>query len=319
MGGAAKAHGKGPGYRRDEEGQPQSREEFAVVVQSVISDCLWPHGLQHARLSHPSLYFAQTHVRWVSEAIQSSYPLSPSSLPALNLSQHHGLFQWVSSMHQVAKVLEFQHQSFQWIFRVDFLEDWLVWSPCCLRDSQESSLAPQFESINSSVLSLLYGSTLTSLCDPVDGSTPGFPVFHCLLEFAQIHVHWVSDATSTSPLISGCHLILCHPLLLPSVFPSIKEERSLPVSASFPIGQWKSDSHCPVASYAPRSCFLILIFTSFCGSLWSLSGLLYLKSPTPPPPIITDDAPLTLGSGWFLLPCLLFISSISCEEVFLLQ
>ena len=153
MGGAAKAHGKGPGYRRDEEGQPQSREEFAVVVQSVISDCLWPHGLQHARLSRPSLYFAQTHVRWVSEAIQSSHPLSPSSLPALNLSQHHGLFQWVSSMHQVAKVLEFQHQSFQWIFSVDFLEDWLVWSPCCPRDSQESSLAPQFESIDSLALS----------------------------------------------------------------------------------------------------------------------------------------------------------------------
>ena len=55
--------------------------------------------------------------------------------------------------------------SVQWIFRVDFLYDWLVWSPCCSRDSQESSLAPQFESINSSALSLLFGPTLLSVHD----------------------------------------------------------------------------------------------------------------------------------------------------------
>ena len=65
----------------------------------------------------------QTHVHWVGDAIQPSYPLSSPSPPALNLSQHQGLFQWISSSHQVAKVLELQlqHQSFQWIFRVDFL------------------------------------------------------------------------------------------------------------------------------------------------------------------------------------------------------
>ena len=58
----------------------------------------------------------QTHVHWVSDAIQPSYPLSSPSPPALNLSQHQGLFRWVSSLHQVAKVLEsqLQHQSFQW-------------------------------------------------------------------------------------------------------------------------------------------------------------------------------------------------------------
>ena len=69
------------------------------------------------------LEFAQTHVHWVSDAIQPSHPLLPSSPPALNLSQHQGLFQWVSSLHQIAKILELQiqHQSFQWIFRVDFL------------------------------------------------------------------------------------------------------------------------------------------------------------------------------------------------------
>ena len=66
--------------------------------------------------------FTQTHVHRVGDAIQPSHPLSSPSPPALNLSQHQGLFRWVSSSHQVAKVLELQlqHQSFQWIFRTDF-------------------------------------------------------------------------------------------------------------------------------------------------------------------------------------------------------
>ena len=70
---------------------------------------------------HHLLEFAQTHVHWVSDAIQPAHPLPPATLPALNLSQHQGLFQWVSSSHQVAKVLEIQHQSFQWRFRAAFL------------------------------------------------------------------------------------------------------------------------------------------------------------------------------------------------------
>ena len=67
-------------------------------------------------------------IHWVGDAIQSTYPLLSPSPPAFNLSQHQGLFQWVSSSHQVAKVLEFQlqHKSFQWIFRTDFFRmDWL--------------------------------------------------------------------------------------------------------------------------------------------------------------------------------------------------
>ena len=68
--------------------------------------------------------FAQIHVRWVDDAIQPSHPLSPPS-PVLSLSQHQDLFQWVSSLHQVPKVLQLQPQSFQWIFRVDFFRiDW---------------------------------------------------------------------------------------------------------------------------------------------------------------------------------------------------
>ena len=70
---------------------------------------------------HHFLDFAQIHVHWVGDAIQPSHPLSSCS-PAFNLSQRQGLFQWVSSSHQIAKVLELQlqHQSFQWIFKVDF-------------------------------------------------------------------------------------------------------------------------------------------------------------------------------------------------------
>ena len=67
----------------------------------------------------------------------------------------------------MAKVLEFQlqYQSFQWIFRVDFLSDWLVWTPCCPRASQESSPALQFERISSLALSLIYRPTLTCIHD----------------------------------------------------------------------------------------------------------------------------------------------------------
>ena len=89
--------------------------------------------------------FAQMHIHWVHDTIQPSHPLSLPSASALNLSQNQALFQLVGSSLQVARVLELQlqHQFFQWILRVNFLEDWLVWSLCCLRDSQASSQAPQ--------------------------------------------------------------------------------------------------------------------------------------------------------------------------------
>ena len=93
--------------------------------------------------------------QWCHKTISSYVDLSPSSL---NLSYHQGLFQWVSSLHQVAKVMELQlqHQTYQWIFSVDFLQAWLVLSPCCPRDSEESSFSRkiQFKSISSSALSL---------------------------------------------------------------------------------------------------------------------------------------------------------------------
>ena len=87
-------------------------------------DCSTPGFPVH----HQLLEFSQTHVHWVGDAIQPSYPLSSPSPPAFNLSQHQDLFQWVSSSHQVAKGLELQlqNQSFQWIFRlISFRMNWL--------------------------------------------------------------------------------------------------------------------------------------------------------------------------------------------------
>ena len=84
-----------------------------------MSNSLWPHGLQHTVFPCPS---PSTELH---DAIQSSHPLLSPSPPAFNFPQHQGLFQWVSSSHQMAKVLELQQQSFQWIFRIDFLySDW---------------------------------------------------------------------------------------------------------------------------------------------------------------------------------------------------
>ena len=124
-------------------------------------DCSMPGFPVH----HPLMELTQTHVHWVDDAIQPSHLLSSPYPPMFNLSQHQDLFKWVSSSHQVAKVLEFQlkQQSFQWIFKNDFLWDGLVGSPCSPRDSQESSPTPQFKRINSSALSFLYGPTVTSI------------------------------------------------------------------------------------------------------------------------------------------------------------
>ena len=98
---------------------------FSLVQfsRSVTSDSAipWPAALQASLSINQLLELAQTHVHPDGDAIQPPHPLSSPS-PAFNLSQHQGLFQWVSSSHQVAKVLEFQlqHQSFQWVFRIVF-------------------------------------------------------------------------------------------------------------------------------------------------------------------------------------------------------
>ena len=143
-------------------------DQFSSVAQLCSTlcdpmDCSMPGLPVHNQL----LELAQTHVHRVGDAIQPSHPLLSPSPPAFNLSQHQSICNWVSSSHHVAKVLAFQlqHQSFQWIFKTDFLYDGLVWSPCCPRDSQGSSSTPQFTTINSLVLSFLSSPTLTSIHD----------------------------------------------------------------------------------------------------------------------------------------------------------
>ena len=112
---------------------------------------------------HYLLEFFQTHVYWVSDATQTSHPLWSPSL-SFNLSQHQDLFQRVGFSHQVDKVLKLQHQSFQWIFRlIAFRID--CFDLLTVQGSLESPPTPQFKSINSSVLSLLYAPTLTSIHD----------------------------------------------------------------------------------------------------------------------------------------------------------
>ena len=108
--------------------------------------------------------FAQTHIRWVGDAIQPPHPLSPPSLPALNLSQQ-SLFQlsWLfasdgRSIGASASVLPMNIQGWSPLGLT-------VWSPCSPRDSHESSPTPQFKSINSLVLSLLFGPPLISIHD----------------------------------------------------------------------------------------------------------------------------------------------------------
>ena len=138
---------------------------FSSVTQSCLTLCD-PWTTACLPVDHQLPESTQTLLHWVWDANQPSPPLSSPSPPAFNLSQHQGLFKWVRSSHQVAKVLEFQlqHQSFQWTPRTDVLEDGLVGSPCSPRDSQVFS-TPQFKSISSSVFSFLYSPTLTSIHD----------------------------------------------------------------------------------------------------------------------------------------------------------
>ena len=98
--------------------------QFSSVVQSWLTlcdpmECSTPGLPVHHQLPE----FTQTHVHWVSNAIQTSHPLLSPSLPTFSVSQHQNLFKWVSSSHQVVEILEFQlqYQSFQWTLRTDIL------------------------------------------------------------------------------------------------------------------------------------------------------------------------------------------------------
>ena len=121
--------------------------------------CLLVNQLTSSTIFHKLLKFMSTELVMLSNHLT----LLPPSPFAFSLSRHQGLFQWVGSSHQVAKVVDLQFH-LSWTFRVNFLEDWLIWSPCNPWGSQESSPAPQFKSLSCSALSFLYG--------------PNFPPIH---------------------------------------------------------------------------------------------------------------------------------------------
>ena len=133
-----------------------------------MSNSLWPQGLQHARLACPSLSPGVCSnscplSQWCHPTISSS--VTPYSCP--QSSQHQGIFQWVSSVHQVAKYWSFSFSispSNECSELISFRIDWFDFLACS-RDSRESSPAPQFESISSSALSFLYCPALASVHD----------------------------------------------------------------------------------------------------------------------------------------------------------
>ena len=124
-----------------------------------MSNSLWPHGL-HARLSCPSTTPGPCSnscplsqwCHWITSSSVIPFFFLLSIFPSIRVFSKESI-----PFHQLTKVLELQlqHQSFQWIFRTDLFYNWLVWSPCCPRDSQGSSPTPQFKGINSLVLIFL--------------------------------------------------------------------------------------------------------------------------------------------------------------------
>ena len=132
-----------------------------------MSDSLWPHRMQHARPPCPS----QTPRACLNSCPSSQWCHPTVSSPVIPFSSCLQSFPGFFPMSQFFVSggpildLQLQHQSFQWIFRTDFLYDWLVWFPCSPRDSQEFSPIPPFKSINSLTLSFLSSPTLTSIHD----------------------------------------------------------------------------------------------------------------------------------------------------------
>ena len=142
--------------------------QFSSVAQLCPTLCdPMNHSMPGLPVHHQLSEFTQTHIHWVSNTIQPSNPLLSLSPPTFNLIQLLGLFQWVSSPHQVAKVLEFQLQNIrpsnEYSGLISFRMDWL--DLLAVQGTQKSSPTPKFKSINSSALSFLHSPTLTSIHD----------------------------------------------------------------------------------------------------------------------------------------------------------
>ena len=144
----------------------------SLIIQfnrSIVSNSLRPHELQHARPPCPSPtprvhWDSRPSSQWCHPAISSSvapFFSCPQSLSASESFPMTQLLAWGGQSTAVSALASFLPKK----SRADLLQNGLVGSPCSPRDSQESSPAPQFKSINSSALSLLHGPTLTSIHD----------------------------------------------------------------------------------------------------------------------------------------------------------
>ena len=148
------------------------RTLFYLLISSVAQSCPtlcnpMNHSTPGIPVHHKLPEFTQTHAHWVSDAIQPSHPLSSPSPPAPYPSQHQDLFQWVSSSHQVAKVLEFQlqHQFIPMNNHDLFPLGWTGWFSLQFKGLWRVFSNTTVKSINSSALSFLYSPILASIHD----------------------------------------------------------------------------------------------------------------------------------------------------------
>ena len=178
-------------------------------VQFKSLSCVWLFATPWTAVRQASLSITSSQSLLKLKSIKSVMPPTISSSvvpsPTFNLSQHQGLFQWISSSYQVDKVLEFhlQHQSFQWIFKL-ISWGWTGWISLQSKGlsrvfynttvQKHQLFSAQFSSVAQSS---------TTLCDPMNCSRAGHPVHHQLPEFTQTHIHRVGDAIQPSHLLSS--------------------------------------------------------------------------------------------------------------------
>ena len=142
--------------------------QFNSIAQSCQTLCNpMDRSTPGLPVHHQLLECTQTHVHWVGDSIQPSHPLLSPSPPALNLSQHQGLLKMSQFFTSGGQSIEASASASVLSMNIQdwFPQDWLLWSPCSPRDSQESSPTPQFKSISSSALNFFYSPTLTSIHD----------------------------------------------------------------------------------------------------------------------------------------------------------
>ena len=202
-----------------------------IVVQLC---CVWPFAIPWTTSmpDFPVLHylpeFVETHVHWVSDAIQPSHPISLPSSFALNLSQHQGLFQWVSSSYQSIRSFSFSISSsneYQ-----SWFPDWLVWCPCCPWDSQVFS--------SNTIQKHQFFGTQHSLCSTSHIRTRLWlqtPVFQ-LSSYYVIHIKFSKFPMFSIPLFTAFSQ---SGIQLPSSLPSdIFLSSSLLLTPIFPLSRY---------------------------------------------------------------------------------